>query len=190
MVRRDVWRDGEERIISVTPVAWGLLRPVLSVVTAVALVQYAAAHLSLVRAHEALAMLLLAGPCLLLVVTRTWRWRSHKVHVTSQRVILEGGVLRHHRTAVELADVVTSRVEQHLGERLIRRGWVVLETAGGPVTLGKVSHPDALVRLIDTERLGSRVTGLDPVGGVGRQRQSEYAFRRDPDRRATPRWSD
>jgi uncharacterized membrane protein YdbT with pleckstrin-like domain len=89
-----------------------------------------------------------------------WRWRSHKVHVTNDRVIIEGGVLRHQRTSVELRDVLATRVVQRLGERLTRRGFVFLETALGPMVVGQVRHPGALCRLIDAERAGAQSSSL------------------------------
>jgi uncharacterized membrane protein YdbT with pleckstrin-like domain len=93
-------------------------------------------------------------------LTRTWRWRSHKVHVTNERIVLEGGVLHHQRSTVDLRDVVALRVDQRVSERLTRRGVVVLETNGGSIMIGKLRHPGALVRLIDAERTNIYV---DPV---------------------------
>jgi membrane protein YdbS with pleckstrin-like domain len=146
-------------VISVTPVARGLARPVLSLVTAVVLVHYGA-RLNLIHEHEPLLMLVVAGPCLLVVLTRLWRWRSHKIRVTSERVIVEGGVLRHYRSLVELRDVIAIRVEQRFVERVARRGSVILETSAGPLDVGRVHHPAALCRLIEAERAGNQQIDL------------------------------
>jgi membrane protein YdbS with pleckstrin-like domain len=153
------WREGEVAVISVTPVARGLARPVLSLVTAVVLVHYGA-RLNLIHEHEPLLMLVVAGPCLLVVLTRLWRWRSHKIRVTSERVIVEGGVLRHYRSLVELRDVIAIRVEQRFVERVARRGSVILETSAGPLDVGRVHHPAALCRLIEAERAGNQQIDL------------------------------
>jgi hypothetical protein len=73
--------------------------------------------------------------------------------VTNDRVIIEGGVLRHQRTSIEMRDVLATRVDQRVSERLTRRGYVYLETSAGPIAVGFVRHPGALCRLIDAERL-------------------------------------
>ncbi|MFZ1062570.1 MAG: PH domain-containing protein, partial [Acidimicrobiales bacterium] len=84
--------------------------------------------------------------------TRLWRWRSHKVHLTSQRIVVEGGVLQHTTSEVELHNLVKTRIDQHWRDRLARRGVVVVETPAGTLNLGMVRHPAALCRLIDNER--------------------------------------
>jgi membrane protein YdbS with pleckstrin-like domain len=154
MSRRLVMREGEVRIISVTPVARRLWRPLLATFAATALVVVGASHVHFVHQHETLLGVLLVGPFALVALTRAWRWRSHKIHVTSLRVVLEGGVLHHHRSSVELRDVVATRVDQRISERLTRKGIVLLETTAGPVVIDQVRHPAALCRLIDAERAG------------------------------------
>jgi uncharacterized membrane protein YdbT with pleckstrin-like domain len=156
MSRRLDWRDGEESLVSITPVAEGLFRPFLSLVTAVVLVQFGANHVHFIHQHELLLYLIFAGPCLVVFLTRTWRWRSYKVRVTSERIIVEGGVTRHFRSSVELRDVFSSRVEQRVTERIMQRGSVLLETAGGTMDIGQVRHPAALCRVIDLQRASYR----------------------------------
>lgn len=151
MSRRDLWREGEVRVISVTPVSRGVVRPFLVTATTLALIIEAAHRYSLVHRFEDPLAVVLVVPLGLVTLTRTWRWRSHKIHVTSERVIVEGGVLRHQRTAIELRDVMASRVDQRVSERLRRRGFVYLETKGATVPVGLVRHPSALCRLIDAE---------------------------------------
>jgi membrane protein YdbS with pleckstrin-like domain len=155
-----IMRDGEVRIITVTPVARGTVRPSLVAVVMVALVIFGAKHVHFIHQHEMLFGLIFAGPFVLVALTRTWRWRSHKVHVTNERIVVEGGVLHHQRSTVDLRDVVALRVDQRVSERLTRRGMVVLETNGGSIVIGKLRHPGALVRLIDAERVNNEV---DPV---------------------------
>lgn len=146
------WRDDELVVISVTPLAQGVVAPFLTLVAASALVIEAASHVHFLRVIEGWLALVVLVPLGVVALTRTWRWRSHKVHVTTQRVVLEGGVLRHWRSSIELRDVLATRVDQRVSERLARRGVVVLETGLGPVSLGRVRHPGALCRMIDAER--------------------------------------
>jgi uncharacterized membrane protein YdbT with pleckstrin-like domain len=160
MAPRMILRDGEVKIISVTPVARGTVRPSLVGVVLLALVIYGSRHAHLIHQYEMWLVLIFAGPFAVVALTRTWRWRSHKVHVTNERIIVEGGVLRHHRSAVDLRDIVALRIDQRVSERLTRRGVVVLETNGGTIVIGKLRHPGALVRLIDAERANSQI---DPV---------------------------
>ena len=155
-----ILRDGEVKIISVTPVARGTFRPCVVGIVMLALVIFGAKHVHLIHEHEMLLGLIFGGPFALVALTRTWRWRSHKVHVTNERIVVEGGVLHHYRSTVDLRDVVALRVDQRVSERLTRRGVVVLETNGGSLMIGKLRHPGALVRLIDAERANERI---DPV---------------------------
>lgn len=173
-------------MISVTPVARGLAKPVLSFVTAIALVQCGARRFHFVHVHESVLLLIVAGPCLLVVLTRLWRWRSHKVHVTSQRIIVEGGVLGHFRTAVELHDVIAVRVEQRLAERLARRGRLLFETSAGTMEVGIIRHPAALARVIDGERMNLRSASV-PFDTVFSFEQPEPYRPRVPHERLEPR---
>ena len=107
----------------------------------VALVVYGAQHLHFVHEHEMLFGVLLAGPFALVALTRTWRWRSHKVHVTNERILVEGGVLHHQRSAVELRDIAAIRIDQRMSERLTRRGVIYLETVAGTDIHRQTSPP-------------------------------------------------
>ena len=151
-----VLRYGEERVISVTPVARGLVVPALATVLAAVLIEYGAGHAHFLHSLHIPLLLIFVVPCLIVVGTRTWRWRSHKVHVTNQRIIVEGGVLHHQRSEIDLRDVVATHVDQRFRERLARRGLVVLESRAGTINLGAVHHPGALCRLIDQERAAYR----------------------------------
>jgi hypothetical protein len=153
MSRRVLWREGEVRVISVTPVSRGVIRPCLITVTTLALILEAASRYSFIQSAKEWLILALVVPLSLVTLTRTWRWRSHKVHITNERIIIEGGVLRHLSTSIEMRDVVATRVDQRMSERLSRRGYVYAETMAGPIPLGLVRHPGALSRLIDSERL-------------------------------------
>jgi membrane protein YdbS with pleckstrin-like domain len=152
MSRHESWRDGEAKIISVTPVSRGVLRPCLVTLVTFALIVEGAARYSIIHRAQDLLFILLVLPVAVVSITRTWRWRSHKIHVTNQRVVIEGGAMRHWRTVIDMRDVYATRVNQRVSERLTRRGFVTLDTAAGPVGVGLVRHPNALARLIDAER--------------------------------------
>jgi membrane protein YdbS with pleckstrin-like domain len=153
MSRKVVWRYGEQRVITITPVARGLAVPVLATALAVTLVELGTSHVHFLYSIRTALWIVLVLPCLFVVATRTWRWRSHKVYVTNQRVIIKGGALEQHRGEVALHDVVATQVDQRFLERLGRRGVVALDTREGAVYLGLVRHPSALCRLIERERL-------------------------------------
>jgi membrane protein YdbS with pleckstrin-like domain len=156
MAARTTLREGEVRIISVTPVSRGILRPVIVALVLIALVIFGAQHVHLIHEHEMLLGVILAGPFAVVTLTRTWRWRSHKVHVTNERILVEGGVLHHQRSAVELGDIAAIRIDQRIAERLMRRGVIYLETVAGTISIGRLRHPGALCRLIDAERLNAQ----------------------------------
>lgn len=160
MSRRGRWRESEVQIISVTPVSKGVVRPSLLTITTIALIVEGASRYHLVHQYEGWLALFLVTPVAIVTLTRVWRWRSHKVHVTNARVIIEGGVMRHQRTSIEIRDIFATRVDQRVSERLTRRGYVYLETAGGPVSIGLVRYPSALCRLIDAERVGDASSSI------------------------------
>ena len=155
--RRDRWRDDERRVISVTPIAVGVARPTLFTVVTAALIVEAGHRFALV--HRVSGVLLLVGvvPPAVVALARVVRWRSHKIHLTDRRILVEGGVLDHDQFSIELGDVFATRVVQSVRERVARRGVVVLETVGGgPVEIGRIHQPAALCRLIDAERSAQR----------------------------------
>jgi len=174
-----ILRDGEMKIISVTPVARGTVRPCLAGIVLLGLVIFAAKHVLFIHQHEMLFSLILAGPFAVVALTRTWRWRSHKVHVTNERIVVEGGVLHHQRSTVDLRDVVALRVDQRVSERLTKRGVVVLETNGGSIVIGKLRHPGALVRLIDAERANNQIEPVpfDTIFGFEEPEPFDYEVR-------------
>jgi membrane protein YdbS with pleckstrin-like domain len=160
MARTNHWRSDEERVITVTPVGRGLLIPSMGVIAAGAIAEISSMHVHFLHMYRAWLLLVLAGPCAVVLLTRTWRWRSRKVHLSTQRVIVEGGVIHHQRNAVELADVTAIRVDQRIRERFLKRGVVILETRSGSLSLGLVRHPDALGRLIEYQRTSNSPSGV------------------------------
>ncbi len=182
-----VLREGEAMIITVTPVSWGVLRPLVACAVVLVGIVEGAQHLGVVHHFVWWLLGLVAGPLALVTLTRIWRWRSHKVHVTSERVVVEGGVLSHQRTMIELHDVVATRVDQRVLERMTRRGFIALETAAGPIALGKFRYPGALCRLIDAERARHqrRNLPLDTVFTFDEPDVNDFEVR--PERRAR-RW--
>ena len=152
MSRRPRLEDDETLVISVTPVAQGLVIPLILLVLLESFVVWLATQWSLLHRYEPVALIVLGGLPALVIATRTWRWRSHKITLTSQRVVIEGGVLGRHSTQVYLSDVFATHANQSLSERIRRRGFVGLETQSGTVSLGPVRYPAALRRLVDRTR--------------------------------------
>jgi membrane protein YdbS with pleckstrin-like domain len=181
MSGRVLWREGEVRVISVTPVSRGVIRPFLITVTTLALIIEAAGRYSFIHSAEDWLVIVGVLPLAAVTLTRTWRWRSHKLHVTNERLIIEGGVMRHQRTSIEMRDVIATRVDQRVSERLTRRGYVYVETMAGPILLGQMRHPGALCRLIDSERLGAE-SSTDPFDTIYTYEDDEpYQFEVQPD---------
>lgn len=152
-------------MVSVTPVSRGVVRPAIFVLAMAASVRYAVDSLHGLNRYQSVMDVVFVGPALLLLATRVWRWRAQKIHVTSQRLVVEYGVARRVRSSVELRDVLVVRSQQGLGTRLIGRGDVVVETMAGPWLVGTIRHPAALVRLIEAERAHRRESpwGYDDV---------------------------
>ena len=130
----------------------GVLRPTILALALATSIRYAVDSVHGLDRYQGLLSVILVGPVLVLVATRAWRWRSHKIHVTSERLVVEYGAIKRVRTCVELRDVVLVRTQQGLGGRLAARGDVVVETVAGPWLVGTIRHPAALVRLIEAER--------------------------------------
>jgi membrane protein YdbS with pleckstrin-like domain len=144
--------NGETLVVEVTPVAQGIIAPLSLVIVLEGLVIWGSTQWSFLHHREALALFVVGVLPALVILTRSWRWRSHKITVTTQRIIVEGGVLGRHSTQVNLGDVFATHADQSLSERLRRRGVVLLETHAGTVMLGPVRHPTALRRLVDRTR--------------------------------------
>lgn len=187
MAKALLLREGETQIISVTPVPWGIGRPLFACVVSLVLVLEGSAHVHVVRLARWWLLAILVVPFAVVTLTRIWRWRSHKIHVTNLRVLLEGGVLAHQKTMIELRDVIATRTEQRVLERVTRRGVVTLETSGGSISLGRVRHPGALCRIIDAERaeMHRQHLPLDTVFTFEEPPGDGYEIR--PDRRGPSR---
>jgi uncharacterized membrane protein YdbT with pleckstrin-like domain len=147
-VTRDL-REGEYVVVSVTPVAERVMVPLVATVAAIAAVLAAASTWQWAKDQALWLALFLVLPCAIVLGGRVWRWRSRKIVVTNQRVLVSSGVSQRRRRAVELMDVTSSTLDQRWYERLTRRGYVVLETLSGEFTLDRVRRPDALWRVID-----------------------------------------
>ncbi len=65
-----ILREGEVKIISVTPVARGLVRPCLVAIVMLALVIFGAKHVHFIHQHEMLLGLIFAGPFALVALTQ------------------------------------------------------------------------------------------------------------------------
>ncbi|MBU6515931.1 MAG: PH domain-containing protein [Acidobacteriota bacterium] len=149
MSRRRRLEDGEALVISVTPVPRGLLAPAALLVLLDGGVVWLAMHWRFLHRYEPVALIAVGLLPALVLATRSWRWRSHKITLTTQRIISEGGVLGRYSTEIYLGDVITARADQSFTERMRRRGMLTLETTSGTVVLGPLRHPMALRRLVD-----------------------------------------
>jgi len=150
--RRPRLESGEELIIVVTPVARGLVGPLLVLVALEGLVIWGAPQWSTLHRVEAIVLAVVGVGPALVVAGRIWRWRSHRITVTTWRVVREGGVLARSSSDVYLSDIGATHADQSLWDRVRRRGVVLLETRAGTVVLGPVRHPASLRRLIDRTR--------------------------------------
>ncbi len=149
---KSMFRDGEFPIIAVTPVSRGVIRPLLLALALIGAVIAIGTNWKFVHRYELIiAVIVGAGPAFV-TLTRWWRWRSHKVIVSSERLITLAGISSRRRTSLELSDVYSTTVEQRWWERVLRRGAVFVETEQGSVYLGRVRHPEALARVIDRQR--------------------------------------
>ena len=152
MSRRVLLENGEDFVISVTPIPRGILWPVITLIILESLVVKLAWISSAVREHEGVALVLVGALPALLVGTRVWRSRSHTITLTTQRIVSTRGVIARSETQVYLEEVTATHSRQSLGERLRRRGVVVLECSSREISLEAVRHPAALRRTIDRTR--------------------------------------
>lgn len=158
MSKRFVLPDDEQVIVTVTPTPQGLRGPTVLLILAVGAVVATSQKVSFAHRHEALLLGVLVTWPALVVLTRTWRWRSKKIVLTTHHVLMRQGVLSQRTTLVALDDIVALEVGQRLHERLRRRGVVEITAKSGTLLLGPVRHPDALARVIEQTRHHDRAT--------------------------------
>lgn len=144
--------DNETLVISVTPIARGVLWPAITFIVLESLVVKLAWIFSFVHEREGVVLALVGALPGLLLVTRVWRSRSHKITLTNQRIFSTRGVLTRNETQMYLEEITATHSRQTLSERLRRRGVVVLESASGEISFEAVRHPAALRRTIDRAR--------------------------------------
>lgn len=145
-------REGEFDVVTVTPISIGVVGPLIAVLVTIGALWAAAATWHWVNHNSSWLSAILVFPLAVLLAGRTWRWRSRKILVTSQRVLHESGVLRRHTSSVELIDIVATQVDQRWHERVSRRGVIQLETAAGTFVTDRLRRPDALCRVIEHQR--------------------------------------
>lgn len=142
--------------MSVTPISRGLIGPSVTSLVVIAAIWASAATWTWADQNAAALSIVLVGPCGVVLGGRLWRWRSHKIVVTNQRIIQYGGVARRHSSGIDLIDVTVTRTDQRWFERLTRRGAVIVETPAGSFVLERVRRPDSLARVIDHQRVQLR----------------------------------
>jgi membrane protein YdbS with pleckstrin-like domain len=151
-MKRSNWHEGELHIVSVTPVPFGLTGPVLSFAALTVLLVAGYESVRFVRHQWPIFALVILGPTALVILTRTWRWRSNRITVTSHRIEITHGTIRRQSDSVYFDHLVGVHTQRRVRDRLARRGRVTIETSEGPRHLGTFRHPDSLVRVIQHQR--------------------------------------
>jgi len=144
-------RDGEALVVEVTPLPRDVARPLAATLLAVGALWGAATLWTWASRHEAYLSVIVVVPAAVLG-QRLWRWWSHRVVVTTQRIIDVRGRGGRRLTAIELAEVRETTVDQRAFDRLLRRGSVILALDDSACLIGRVRRPDALRRVIDHVR--------------------------------------
>lgn len=153
-------RPGETLVVVVSPIAQGVLGPLLIaifILTAVAV----SAHLWVwPRAHDK-ELALIALPALVVLAGRTFRWWRHRVVITSERIVETAGVLRRHTTTVNIASIEAIQVHQERRDRLMRRGSVVIDVVDDSIELHRVRRPDVFVRVVEYVRFPPEIEPIE-----------------------------
>lgn len=141
---------GEEVLVDAHPHWVTLGAP--AVITVVAVAVAAAVAVQFPKAPVAAAWVLaamVAVPAVWLV-TRAVRRASVSLVVTTQRILLQRGIVRRDVTQLRLARVKEVHCTQTIGERLIGSGRLVLEVGGedGAFVVEDVRRPRSLQRVI------------------------------------------
>jgi uncharacterized membrane protein YdbT with pleckstrin-like domain len=145
--------DDEEVVAHLHPHALAVVRPVLWLLGTVGAGCYAAAVVpsgaeqGLARMGIAVVGLVL---CAVLVVRPLTRWAATHYVLTTHRVLLRRGVLSRRGRDLALSRVTDVSYRQTLGQRLLRSGTVVVETAGegGATVLERVPRCEDVVALL------------------------------------------
>jgi uncharacterized membrane protein YdbT with pleckstrin-like domain len=112
------------------------------------------------RAHQALLLAILAVDLVLLIwltLAPIIRWRSTHYVITTRRVLIRRGVLKHVGRDITLGRISDVAYEQTLWDRLFRSGTLHIESAGenGQETLVNIPRADGvqqtLNRLIEAD---------------------------------------
>jgi uncharacterized membrane protein YdbT with pleckstrin-like domain len=171
--------EGETVVLDVRPHWWTVARPMM-IVLVVVIAEITAAVVAPglpAAAWIGLAVVLLASLCWL--GGRYARWVSTRLTVTNERVVSQQGVLRrrwHQTPIVRITDV---GVEQRLTERVLRKGSLLIESAGrrGAERFANVPHPwrveVAISRQMDLVRRRPAVGVAAPLATVSVVEQIE-----------------
>ncbi|HYN97990.1 MAG TPA: PH domain-containing protein [Pilimelia sp.] len=156
----DVLTKDERVVLHLHPHRKALVRPVAVAVLAVAL--GVAAGVVLPIGDGTLGMAVLAGLALLAVLVFTvWPvlvWRSTHYVFTSERVLLQSGVLARDRRDIPLSRINDHAMTQRFSERLLGCGTLTIESAGerGQALLVDVPGVErvqtALYELVEADR--------------------------------------
>jgi membrane protein YdbS with pleckstrin-like domain len=92
----------------------------------------------------------LLGPVLLaaaagVALRAVFRWERTRIVVTTDRVLVVGGLLRRRAVAVPIGTVASVELDQSLAGRLLGYGTLVV----GPIEVSHVASPRRVVRLVE-----------------------------------------
>jgi hypothetical protein len=119
---------------------------------------------------------------------RMFRWRTYIIALTTTRIIVRRGVLDRNTLQLRLQRVTEVNTSQHLWERIVGVGRLILDVQGDDdsLVIEDVSKPLVFQRVVNTQ--------IDEL--VDRHRTDLYAAHPRPagmaseDRRADDRWTD
>lgn len=150
--------EGEAVVVDVRAHGWALARPITLAAAVVAGAGFAASvHVPLAVAWALVGLVTLAVVNLL---ARYARWRARWLMVTTERVILQRGVLARRGREIPLSQISDVSYRQRLLERLVRAGELRIESAGrdSAEVFAGVPRPAAVEREI-TRLLAERRAG-------------------------------
>lgn len=144
-------RPGETLVVVVSPVAQGVLGPLLLTACILGAVA-AAAHLwAWPRAHD-WELAALGVPTFVVLCGRTLRWQNHRLAITTERIIEVAGVRRRRTTVLEVAAISAIHARQERWDRVLRRGSVVVSAGDATIELRRVRRPEVFVRVVEQVR--------------------------------------
>jgi uncharacterized membrane protein YdbT with pleckstrin-like domain len=155
---RKLLNDGEDIVAELRPHWWVFVKPAATVV-----LLFVLATVVQIAVDNSVLTLVIAGAGLVALVwlgLRYLRWATTMFVITTDRLILRGGVLAKHGKEIPLERINDITVTQTFFERLIRAGDVVLESGGerGQQAVSNIPRPFEVQNVIygEIERAQAR----------------------------------